>query len=85
MTSYELDLLYDKVDYAMRLSRWSWISFFLRTTDTKMASSSLLMGMLVSTLPAKTKIEYRPKFIHDCEIELRSRGEWVDGLFDGLY
>ena len=43
-----------------------------------------LLALLTSTLPARSRLPYRPTFFSMVEKHLKSTNQWEDGLLTGL-
>jgi len=79
-----LDLIYDKIDALMTEGHFEEISTLLQNLHLKSLSVDLPLGLLTSTLPARTKIPCRGDFFRAVESEINRRGEWENGLLTGL-
>lgn len=83
-TDAALDLLYDSIDELMRTGRHSTInSIFCEISPTNL-SLDLLLGILTATLPARSRLPARAKFLEAVREELRRRGEHEETLLTGL-
>lgn len=51
---------------------------------TWMLTTDVMLAILTATLPAKSKLPSRRLFREHAEQVIRERGEWEDGLLDGL-
>ena len=83
-TDAALDLLYDQIDQLLRTGKVQKVDSILEHLDLSVFSVHLLLGLLTSTLPAKTRLNFRRKFFSDTEALLKARGEWEEGLLTGL-
>jgi hypothetical protein len=83
-TDAALDLIYDQIDALMTGGKFEAIGSLLQRLDLGALSVDLLLGLLTSTLPARTKIPFRGDFFRAVESEIKRRGEWENGLLTGL-
>lgn len=83
-TDAALDLLYDNFDAMMRDGRFCELDALLRAERANDYRLDLLLGILTATLPGKSKLPSRGKFLKDAENVLRERGEYEEGLLTGL-
>lgn len=79
-----LDLIYDRVDHLLSAGRFPELDALLEKIDPSKLTVDVLLGLLTSTLPGKTKLEFRTILFHKVEEEIRRRGEWENGLLAGL-
>jgi hypothetical protein len=79
-----LDLIYEKIDSLLRGGDFAEVDSILSRVETKSLSVDLLLGLLTSTLPARTKLPSRREFFARVEGEITERGELEDGLLTGL-
>jgi hypothetical protein len=79
-----LDLLYDNIDALMTNGDFEQIDSVLRGVELESLSIDILLGLLTSTLPARTKLGSRKEFFVAVEKEIKRRGEWEKGLLTGL-
>jgi hypothetical protein len=78
-----IDPIYDIIDAYMRYGKFDTINDWLRVIP-KCTTTNHLLAYLTATLPAKSKLPYRPEFLKMVESELRKRNEWTDGVLTGL-
>lgn len=83
-TDSGLDLIYDSIDYFMRIGRFSEIDQAISGLDVGTLSTDFLLGILTATLPAKDRLSSRSQFLRSAESALKSRDEYDDGLLSGL-
>jgi DNA repair exonuclease SbcCD ATPase subunit len=83
-TDAALDLIYDRIDTLLVKGKFEEVDSVLRDADPKRLSVDILLGLLTSTLPARTKLSTRAKFFAEVEREIRRRDQWEDGLLTGL-
>jgi hypothetical protein len=83
-TDAALDLIYDKIDKMLTEGQFSLIDSVLNDLDVEIHSVDILLGLLTSTLPAKTKLQGRKAFFLAVEQDIKRRGEWEEGLLTGL-
>lgn len=79
-----LDLIYDSIDEILRHGQFSKLDSLLEQTLIEDQSTDLLLGLLTSTLPARSKLSSRKKFFSEVEVCLENREELEDGLLTGL-
>jgi hypothetical protein len=84
MTEQEVNGIWDRIDDLLSAGSFTECDALLRETDTYLCSMDTILSLLTATLPAKGKLPSRDMFRRRSERTLRSRGEWDDGLFDGL-
>lgn len=83
-TDAALDLLYDSVDAMMRGGKFCELDSLLKRLRADDYSLDMLLGILTATLPGRSKLPARGRFLKDAENALRERGEYEDGLLTGL-
>jgi len=83
-TNKRIDEIIDVIDENLRADRFEGVDNTLRSLDVRILDTDELIAYLSSTLPAKSKLPYRPEFYSSAEIEIRNRGEYEKGLLDGL-
>jgi len=83
-TDAALDLIYDQIDTLLRSGDLPRIDAVLQRADVNSLSTDLLLGLLTATLPARTRLASRRGFFNRVEAVLRKRGDWEDGLLNGL-
>lgn len=79
-----LDLIYDSVDRLLREAQFALCASLLAEVAVSKCSVDVLLGMLVATLPARTRISTRAAFLNRVRSELLRRDEDVDSLLRGL-
>jgi hypothetical protein len=79
-----LDVLYDRVDDLLKTKQFTTVDDLLRNANVSSFSADVLLGLLTSTLPARSKLPARAKFFADVESSIKARGEWENGLLAGL-
>jgi hypothetical protein len=79
-----LDVLYDRVDSLLRGKQFAAVDDLLQQVRVNALSVDVLIGLLTSTLPARSKLPSRAKFYSESEASIRQRGEWEEGLLTGL-
>jgi hypothetical protein len=82
-----LDIVYDLFDDTLHEGRYSDVDTLLGslTNCVSIFSSSLLIGILTATLPAKSRLPHRASFFLSVEERLRETGEYTPFLLSGLY
>jgi hypothetical protein len=83
-TDSALDMLYDAVDHLMRRGSFDELNLTLRAQTAEELSVDISLGLLTSTLPARTRLPARAEFMKDVERVLRSRNEYEEGILSGL-
>lgn len=83
-TDAALDLLYDSVDELMQAGRFPDLDMLIRDIPVATTSVDILLGLLTSTLPARSKLPSRPRFFEAVSSAVRDRGEDEQGLLAGL-
>ena len=86
MTELEkiLDAIYDGVDSMFKSGKFKECDDLLRSLNVDTISTDVLLGYLTSTLPAKSKLPYRPEFYKKVEETIRQRKEYEPDLLRGL-
>lgn len=81
-----LDLIYDSVDRYLRAGRFSEISDQLKSVDLGSLHAHTLLAILISTLPARSRLQGIHEIRLKTEAILKVRNEWKDNfdLFKGL-
>lgn len=77
-----LDNLYEHIDFLMRTEQFSVLDFRMKCVDIKTEYTEVLLGWLTATLPAKSKLPFRPEMYKRIESELNKRKQF--GLLEGL-
>ena len=80
----ELDEIYDLIDDLFHVGEFERVNSILQDLDLKNTETDLLIGYLTATLPAKNKLPYRETFYRKVEKLLKERGDYEDGLLNGL-
>lgn len=83
-TDAALDLIYENVNGKLSRGRFKEVDSVLETTEPMSLSVDLILGLLTSTLPARTKLPSRSTFFQKSEAAIKDRNEWEDGLLTGL-
>jgi hypothetical protein len=85
-TDSALDLLYDSVDDLMRRGCFDELNSIISDQNQNVEEHSvdILLGLLTSTLPARNRLPARVQFLSSVEEALKSRGEYEEGLLNGL-
>ena len=79
-----LDVLFDAIDDPEIGGRFEEVNALLVDPSTAQLHTDLLIGMLVTTLPCKSKLPARPAYCEAVRLVLIERHEDVDALLDGL-
>lgn len=81
-----LDVLYDTIDDLMLVGDFArvdeMITYFSSTINQY--SLTLAIGVLTSTLPARTRLSERPRYLELAKQKALLEGEDIDSLFFGL-
>lgn len=80
----QLDELYDKFDTLFYEGRFETADALIYEIIPDQVSTDYLLGVLTVTLPAKSKLLSRHAFFDVVEHTIKGRGEWEEGLLDGL-
>lgn len=83
-TDAALDIIYDNINNLLTEGDYQRIDAILSALDPEPLSVDILLGLLTSTLPARTKLSRRRDFFSKVEEELRRREGWEKGLLTGL-
>ena len=84
-TDEALDIIYDTIDEALRAGRFEDCSKFLDSNDNIDACSlDILLGLLTSTSPAKSKIVQWYRFLSRVRVLLHKLGLDPEPLLDGF-
>jgi hypothetical protein len=83
-TDSALDLLYDKVDELLKTGEFEKLNQILADSSPEELSIDMILGLLTSSLPARSKLPARADFFEKSEAAIKSRGEYEDGLLSGL-
>ena len=79
-----LDLLHDEIDKMMWADQILEINNLLRIVDPKLVGIHIILGLLTASLPVRNRLSHHDQFFADSESALRARGEFEEGLLDGL-
>lgn len=83
-----LNEIYSKIDNMMNNGAWQSLNLLLSKIDLTRINEALIVGLLTATLPARSKIEYRVKFMSKARRQLiKSKGyteEDLEELLNGL-
>jgi hypothetical protein len=79
-----LDLIYDRIDTFLINHKFGDVDSILKHVNAEQFSVDILLGLLTSTLPARTQLPARGAFFEKVEREITKRGEWEEGLLTGL-
>jgi hypothetical protein len=79
-----LDLLYDSVDYLLKAGRFRDLDRIISQSRAEDLSLDILLGVLTATLPARSRLAARARFLEQVRSILSSRGEHDDALLCGL-
>jgi hypothetical protein len=79
-----LDKLHEKFDKMMWEGKYQEIDDMLATMYPDNLSITVMLGVLTSTLPIKSRLTNRPAFFEMVKAEIILRGNMEDQLLDGL-
>src|SRR5881394_2173484 len=79
-----LDVLYDRMDALLKTKQFAAIDTLLHQANVDSLSIDVLLGLLTASLPARSQLPARSKFYAQAVTSIKRRGEWEDGLLDGL-
>jgi len=79
-----LDLIYDSVDGMLRAGDFSELNSLIEHLAVQQFSTDILLGLLTSTLPARSKLPSRLAFGQRVRLLFETRGEDVEALLVGL-
>ena len=83
-TSTALDSLLGYIDNKLHMGVFSELDQSISQLNLSELSINILVCILTSTLPAKSKLPSRTNLFSDIEKILKSRGEYEEGLLTGL-
>ncbi len=81
---FALDLIYDSVDQLLFNQAFSQLDAILAKIDVSVASTDLILAILTSTLPPKSRLPSRHSLLERFESQLKADGEFEEGLLVGL-
>ena len=79
-----LDVLYDRMDALLKAKQFAAMDALLQQANVDSLSIDVLLGLLTASLPARSQLPARSKLYSEAETSIKRRGEWEDGLLDGL-
>ena len=79
-----LDKLYEKFDKMMWEGKYIEMDEMLSTMYPDNLSITVMLGVLTSTLPVKSRLTNRPAFFEMVKAEITARGNMEDQLLEGL-
>jgi hypothetical protein len=79
-----IDKVYDQFDSLFKQSRFDEADSILKNLDLISLSTVEIITYLTATLPARSKLDYRPRFLEEAIKIVRKRDEYSEGLFRGL-
>ena len=83
-TDRKLDLIYEEVDTLLTQNEFKRCDSLLRRLDIRSKSTDELLGYLIVTFPARSKLLYRNQFYIEVVNLVQERKENEEGLFNGL-
>lgn len=69
----ELDMIYDGIDCLLKDGQFSFIDWILKRWDIDLGTTHDLLSLLTTTLPAKSKLTWRPRFYRGVKRVFTSR------------
>jgi hypothetical protein len=79
-----LDMLYDAIDSAFSHGEFKKVDQFLGSVLVPNIHTDILLGILIATLSARSKLPNRPAFFCKVQTEFNTRGETDPNLLNGL-
>jgi hypothetical protein len=79
-----LDQLYDHFDALFHSRSYEKVDEILQSLIVESMSTTMLIGYLTATLPAKSKLSHRAAFFRSVKRELAKRGDEDESLLQGL-
>ena len=79
-----LDILYDKVDFLLREGKLSKVDEILESANPETLNINIILGLLTTTLPAKTKLKVRGTFYETVEAYVNDQFDDTAGILIGL-
>lgn len=79
-----LSAIYSESDEMMSSGRFEDLDRKIAELNPREMSVDVMLGWLTATLPAKSKLPARSRFLSACLAEIVERGEWESGLLTGL-
>jgi hypothetical protein len=83
-TESALDLIYDAADSLMRNGQFEQLDALIADAPIAFLSVDVLLAILTSTLPARSRLPSRANLFTTVEQILKRRGEYEEGLLAGL-
>jgi hypothetical protein len=80
----DIDDVYDWVDERLLAGEFDTVNNWLKEIVCEKNSVTFLLAALTTTLPAKSKLEYRPAFYNAVKSDIERRGEMQEALLIGL-
>lgn len=84
LTDGELDAIYAKVEHMMRADQLAELDAYVAAIPVSTSPVDTLLGVLTASLPVRSKLPSRARFVECVAAELKKRGEAVGELLDGL-
>ena len=79
-----LDILYDKVDFLLREGKLSKVDEILESANPETLNINIILGLLTTTLPAKTRLKVRGTFYETVEAYVNEQFDDTAGILIGL-
>lgn len=79
-----IDKIYNKFEKEIEAGRFGRINKIFTNIDCFSVDIDYLIGLLVITVPIKSKIKTRPRFFNKVDIQCAIRKEDPDNLLQGL-
>lgn len=84
VTDRELDTIVDRVDEMLRKGQFEEYDIELRELNVKQLTSDEIITHLTLSGRARSKLPYHFDFYAKAEKTLKERGDYSEGLLDGL-
>ena len=83
-TDQAIDRIYETIDEMLRNSEFAKVDALLYWTPVADTKTAILLAYLTITFPARNKLPSRARFFEDTKTTIKSRGQWRNGILDGL-
>ena len=85
INSYQaMGMAFDHIDDLLHAGNFCEVDQIITQLEIDALSTELLIGILTTTGPARSKLKHRDSFFKRVEKQTHNRGEWEEGLLDGL-
>jgi hypothetical protein len=79
-----LDVIFNSVDSLFFSENFQKVEQVIEALDPDILSTELLLGIMIATLAATSRLAGRRKFVACAAESISARGEMEEGLLDGL-